>query len=144
MEFRPVAFDDFPVRCDFSLLRPEHQRVGGILRARVGGTFGVGSGGNIHSRYLCGIIAAAHATWRPSALLLDLSGLTYTWGDTMADLLDVGGDLKVPSAIVVGPACHRALATLMFQDVNTTHTATEREGVFDALQPAVDWLARKI
>ncbi len=108
------------------------------------GTFGIGSGGNIHARYLCGMITAAHATWRPAALLLDLSSLVYTWGDSMADLLDAGSDLGVPSAVVVGPPCQQALATLMFQDVNTTHNATEREGVFDKLEEATEWLQGKI
>ncbi len=144
MNFRPVDFAEFTVHCEFALSRPQTQRTGGMLKATVRGTFGVGSAGNIHARYLCGMITTAHATWRPAALLLDLSGLVYTWGDAMADVLDAGGDLGVPSAVVVGPPCQQALATLMFQDVNTTHNATEREGVFDELSAATEWLQGKI
>src|SRR5712692_2252230 len=51
---------------------------------------------------------------RPSALVFDFSGLDYTWGDQMAELL---GSWGLPVAVVTSPQNNGALSTLVSEEL---------------------------
>ena len=66
---------------------------------------------------------AALAAYEPMALILDLSGLHYEWGDDMDQVLSAGESTYVdgsfPMALVVGDKCREGLRTLC-HGINST------------------------
>jgi hypothetical protein len=94
-----------------------------------------GSEGAPDAHFMCGLTEIALEIWRPAALVLDLSELQYDWGDEMDLVLSVGQRQHVPSAVVIGPGCSRAIATL-FWGTDTSRLATEAENIFTDLDAA--------
>jgi hypothetical protein len=88
-----------------------------------------------------GLTLTAIEVWNPAGVVLDLSELHYDWGDEMDLLLDVASDRSVKSAVVVGPACARAIATLMW-GVDTKRPATEAENIFDNVEEAWQYVRK--
>lgn len=103
------------------------------------GQYRDGSLGNPDASYMKGIINLASDIWWHKSLVIDLSGLRYEWGDMIEVALDPPGKRSV--AIVVGPECESALATLWF-GLDTTQRATEQEGVFNSVEAALAHLRR--
>ena len=83
---------------------------------------------------MLGMASMAVQIWRPAAIVLDLSKLRYEWGDEMGWLLPPSVGCG-KAAVVVGPGCARAIATLMW-GVNTQKGATEAEFIFDSVDAA--------
>lgn len=54
--------------------------------------------------------AGVHA-FASDAIIIDLSAVSYEWGDEMVSVFGIGGDLK-PKALVVGEKCRKAIQTL--------------------------------
>jgi hypothetical protein len=72
--------------------------------------------------------------FNPHATIIDLSALTYEWGDEMASVFGIGGDAK-PTAIVVGEKCRKAIESLCLF-MNPKQDASRREWVFDTFDDA--------
>jgi len=139
----PVSLDDpgNPIRCEFSLIDPEAPGKWHILLARFVGTYRIGCKGNPDAMFIASMARAAVLRWGPSGVILDLSELGYKWGDMMELVLHPRqwAGFETPFAVVVGPECRDAIATLKF-GVGTTKHATDIEGYFDALPAAVEYL----
>lgn len=130
MKLQPVRIDEATkLRCEFQLETMGRNSFLYTLIAKFIGEYRDGSGGKPDARFIAGMTEMAVAIWRPAAVVLDLSELRYDWGDDMVNLLppSVGGK---KAAVVVGPKCARAIATLLW-GVNTTKEATEVEFIFD-------------
>lgn len=101
------------------------------------GAYRDGSAGNPDAAFMKGVISLAAGIWWHKSLVIDLSKLSYAWGDMIEVALDPPGSR--PVAIVVGPDCAEALATLWF-GLDTDRQATEQSGVFDRLDAALAYL----
>ena len=136
MKLVRVSFEDENrIDCEFFLETTGKNRYWYTLIAKFRGRYRDGSAGAPDAALIRGLTHTAIEVWRPAAVVLDLSELHYEWGDEMDLLFDVGADQHVKSAIVVGPACTKAIATLMW-GVDTTRSATEAENIFDNLEEA--------
>ncbi len=102
----------------------------------------MGSAGAWDAHFIQGITRTAIECWRPAAVVLDLSELVYEWADEMDLLLDVGSDCHVKSAVVVGPRCAPAIATLLW-GVETSCVATEADFIFVDVEEAWDWVRQR-
>jgi hypothetical protein len=107
------------------------------LIAKFLGDYRDGSAGKPDLRFIVGMTKMAVAIWYPAALVLDLSELRYEWGDDMNELLSptFGGER---AAVVVGPKCARAIATLatLLWGVSTQKAATEADFIFESVEEA--------
>ena len=136
MKLVRVSFEDQNrIDCEFFLETTGKNRFSYTLIAKFRGRYRDGSAGAPDAAFIRGLTHTAIEVWRPAAVVLDLSELHYEWGDEMDLLFDVGADQHVKSAIVVGPDCTKAIATLMW-GVDTTRPATEAENIFDNLEEA--------
>jgi hypothetical protein len=112
-----------------------HVQVEVLLIAKFRGRYRYGSAGAPDAAFIAGLTQTALEVWNAAAVVLDLSEVSYEWGDEMDLLFDVGASRGAKSAIVVGPACARAIATLMW-GTETTRLATEAEKIFDTVEEA--------
>jgi hypothetical protein len=136
MKLERVAFDDDNrIDYEFLLETTGASRFWYTLIAKFRGQYRDGSAGAPDAAFIEGLTRTALEVWSPAALVLDLSELRYDWGDEMASLLDIGDDGGLKTAVVVGPGCARAIATLMW-GVDTTREATEAEGIFATVEEA--------
>ncbi|HKE55170.1 MAG TPA: hypothetical protein VKB46_00655 [Pyrinomonadaceae bacterium] len=79
------------------------------------GTHGIGSEGNGDSLFMETIINSALNVWFVQGLVLDLSELSYEWGDSLADVPLVGKQMfgnRFPTAVVASEKCRPALESL--------------------------------
>jgi hypothetical protein len=136
MKLSRVTFtDDNRIDYEFFLETTGKNRFWSTLVAKFRGRFRDGSKGAPDASFIHGITQTALQVWDPAAVVLDLSELQYEWGDEMDFLLNVGADRNVKSALVVGPGCAKAIATLMW-GVETTRVVTEAENIFDNVEEA--------
>lgn len=139
MKLQPVRIEDeTKLRCEFQLETTGGNPFRTTLIAKFIGEYQDGSSGKPDSRFMAGMVEMAVAIWHPAAVVLDLSELQYEWGDDMANLLPPNAGGK-KSAVVVGPKCVRAIATLMW-GVNTMREATEAEFIFDDVKAAWEYV----
>jgi hypothetical protein len=101
-----------------------------------------GEAGNSHQHcgtftFMTAMIAAGLAAWVPSALILDLTKLTYEWGDDMARVLAESGDL--PTTVVISEVNREGLTSL----VEAEMSAKASEWLFDSLLEALAGCDRK-
>lgn len=135
MKLKPVRIEEATkLRCEFQLETTGGNPFSTTLIAKFIGDYHDGSGGKPDARFISGMTQMATAIWHPAAVVLDLSELRYEWGDDMANLLSPWVGSK-KAAVVVGPKCARAIATLLW-GVNTTKEATEMEFIFDSVEEA--------
>lgn len=130
MKLRPIQIDEITqLRHEFRLETTARSPFRHTLIARFIGEYRDGSSGHPDAVFIAGMLRMAVELWRPAGVVLDLSDLRYQWGDEMHWLLppDVHGR-KI--AVVVGPKCARAIATLLW-GINTTKEATEADFIFD-------------
>ncbi len=132
MNLKRISFDEIAIRYEFQLETTGPNQFWYTLIAKFAGHYREGSAGRPDACFVLGMARTAVEVWHAAALVLDLSELQYQWGDEMEHLLPP--DVGVPAAVVVGPGCARSIATLLWDDVNTAHEATEAEFVFANLQ----------
>ena len=104
------------------------------LIAKFMGEYRDGSAGKPDLLFMVGMTRMAVAIWHPAALVLDLSELRYDWGDDLSELISPAFAGKA-SAVVVGPKCARAIATLLW-GVSTQKAATEAGFIFESVEEA--------
>ena len=69
-----------------------------IVVVTFSGVYGVGSQGNTDALFMASMIHTAISIWSPKGIILDLSKLSYSWGDMMSMVL-VSGKLDYSSAL---------------------------------------------
>lgn len=124
------------VRCTFHLGDHPGKTYGKtVLVIRFTGTYRVGSAGNPDATFMMAMGNTGVEVSHPHAIVIDLSGLTYSWGDMLEGVLSIGRTPDRPSAVVVGKHCRVAVGTLLFGE-NSTKDICEQDGYFDLLEPA--------
>ena len=98
--------------------------------------------------FMAAMIGAGRTLWDPGALVLDLSGLEYRWGDGMAHPIGVARgktlanewqEEEIPLAIVVSDKCREGLASLLDDELGLNH----EDYFVDNLVSAIALAARK-
>ncbi|MCM3342457.1 hypothetical protein M3650_28495 [Paenibacillus sp. MER TA 81-3] len=100
------------------------------------GNYGYGSEGNSDAAYMKAIATAALSVWEPTALIINLSELTYEWGDRLEEIFYIGthqyDDTPFPTALVVGPDCEEPfygesiVRSLYMRRIGCTRTCSPR------------------
>lgn len=131
------------VDCDIGFIPIDgtHEKIGYF---KVYGEYKLGSAGNSDARHICGMMAYAQERFTKSFWILDLSELSYEWGDEMDMVLDFGGINGIESmAVVYGPKCIAAVATLDGMERKPEDLLAE-EGNFINLKDAYEFLLTKM
>src|SRR4051794_17767586 len=97
-----------------------------FLVVRFEGESGVGCKNNGDASFMAAIVAAGLQAWKPSGLVLDLRGLSYSWGDMMTVPFCVQPDLRVrdekipfPTVAIVSDLNRRGLTSLVRDEMFT-------------------------
>ncbi|MCC6371100.1 MAG: hypothetical protein IT236_08860 [Bacteroidia bacterium] len=117
MELREININAFEsnVKCEYYIDENDS-----ILKIDVSGTYRQGSSGNIDAyKIYTGIVA--YFFWiEPQCILVDLSKLEYTWGNTMLKVLNLmthvgrnNYEKNTPIAFVVSPKNEKAISSLL-------------------------------
>ena len=123
-----VDFADLSkIQCDIFFGEVKREVAYPVLVVRFTGKYRQGSAGAPDARFMFAMLEAAIGAWKCWALILDLSGLAYEWGDDIEGIWSMrlsyawteeGEDLI---ALIVGPESERALASLYYdEDLNRT------------------------
>ena len=133
-ELRKVDFADLSnLRFECFLGEVQSRSDRPVLVIRFAGEYRHGSAGEPDARFMFAMLAAAFQAWECWAVILDLSGLSYEWGDdidglwAMQPLQWAGGEY--PMALIVGAQSERALASLYY-DRNLERTSFSEPWVF--------------
>lgn len=106
------------------------------LMVRFSGHYGIGSAGNPDANLMCGLVDLACGLWWHRSLIIDLRELHYQWGDEIDKAFH--HRRRLPFALLVGPHCKAALATLLDgENPHSTRRATDFHWVFDQLDDAL-------
>jgi hypothetical protein len=102
-----------------------------------------GEAGNTHEHsgtfsFMRAMMEAGVAAWQPDAVILDLRGLIYAWGDNMVEVLAI--DSSLPVAVVVSDLNREALTSLVAEEM----FAQPREWLFESLDEAVTAVERDL
>lgn len=109
----------------------------GAVVVQFGGVYRWGGCGNPDARFMHGVVGLADTLFEPWNLIVDLSSLSYEWGDAILDFAPLASHSSL--ALVVGPDCEHGLATLFF-GMPTTKRAIQRSGVFASVKAARRYL----
>jgi hypothetical protein len=86
---------------------PADDEVAHVLRVSFVGEYRTGSAGNPDADYILAFVAAALALDEPGAVVLDLRGLRYRWGNRLLRVFEAigaaGAEFRVGVAVVCGP-----------------------------------------
>lgn len=110
-----------------------------VLVIRFAGTYRIGSAGNPDATFMSAMGNAGVEAFDPDVIVIDLSDLTYEWGDMLEMVFSIGDTLNRPSAVVVAEGCRAAIGTLCF-GVNSEKDACEQEWIFDSLEAAWNYV----
>lgn len=98
-----------------------------ILIAVFEGEYPDGSLGNGHGHYIAAATLFANHYYQPDAIILDLRGLRYRWGNTLMRVFtetrwqeagdDEEDDLRFPLHVVTSELCRDAILSLMRSDI---------------------------
>lgn len=124
----------------FFLAGGDEEGFGQTLVVAFSGQYRDGSLGNPDATYMYGLLSLACQLWHHRGLVIDLSGLSYEFGDQI--LMALAHPFGLPSALVVGPGCEAALATLISEECPAP-PVTDFEWVFDTVDDALDYVARQ-
>jgi hypothetical protein len=131
---------DGNIRCSLRRWARKKQPFLSIVHVAFSGDYRDGSAGAPDAHCIVGMTGIANEVWRPSALIVDLRDLHYTWGDEMDLVLSPPSEF---AAILVGPKCERAISTLWY-GINTTQSVLEEPHIFRDFEPAVDYVTRGV
>lgn len=145
IQLTDVRFEDLSeIACRFQI--GTHQGTSyprKILVIQFAGTYRVGSSGNPDASFMFAMGNAAVEAFGPAAVILDMSQLSYEWGDMLDCVFDIGGHLRLPSSVIVGPQCREAIGTLCF-GINSKEDACQHEEIFDTLEDAWQYVTNKL
>lgn len=124
------------IQCRFYTCDSPTLDYGEILVVRFEGTCGYGSGSNGDCVYMAAMTQAGLTAFEPLALVLDMRGLSYEWGDMMGHVLAAGSDQYVdapfPTAVVVSDRCREGLTSLVQDEMDEE----PEEWLFESLELA--------
>lgn len=83
------------VRWRYARLDVEQSRGGRlieVLKVSLSGPYAVGAAGRKDARVLYSSLVMGWLLWPSDALLLDVTGLDYVWGDDLLGVLEIGSD----------------------------------------------------
>lgn len=111
------------------------------------GDYGYGSAGNSDATYMSAIGKAVLEAWEPGGLIIDLSDLSYEWGDRIESIFFVGEekylDTPFPVALIVGRRSEEAIRTLIV-GLESNKTIEEIGWVFKDLNSAWEYIESKL
>ncbi|WP_154931870.1 hypothetical protein [Gimesia maris] len=120
-----------PLEFAYSLWSDDSERIETLVVSFIG-MYQHGSAGSGDGRFMAAMVNAGRTAWLPDALIIDLRGLEYTFGNTILDAINVGFDEDLgwltPTRIVVSPSCREGITSLL---------------EFSKLDPS-DWLCSSI
>lgn len=142
-KLRHVCVDPPPgLRCNFSIPEREEELLDEILVVSFVGVYPPGSQGNAHATYMSAMALQALAAFDPVCLILDLSDLSYVWGDSLLGVFQaIGqytnepGETPPPLLTVTGPKSTKALLSL----VSPASGATDLSWHFEDLEAAIEY-----
>jgi len=141
MKLVPVRVEEASgLRCEFQLETSGGNPYRYTLIAKFIGEYREGAAGSPDAQFMIGMTNLAVGLWQPTGLVLDLSDLRYNWGDEMGLLLPPSVTCKC--AIVIGPPCARAIATLLW-GIDTQESATDAEFIFESVQAAWEFVKHR-
>ncbi len=107
------------LKCTHHLYRDEERNVT-VLVASFAGDYGVGSNGNGDGTYIAAETMRGLVAYDPSAVVLDLREMRYSWGNTLlavfqavAQYMNEPGEPPFPIIAVTSDLCRGALMSLM-------------------------------
>ncbi|MEK5476302.1 hypothetical protein NYE70_05055 [Paenibacillus sp. FSL R5-0407] len=111
------------------------------------GEYGFGSAGNSDAIYMRAMGEAVLEAWNPGGLIIDLSELSYEWGDRLEDVFYIGSykyrDKPFPIALIVGDKSEEAVRTLIV-GINSNKALNEIGWVFRDLSSAWEYVESKL
>ena len=117
MKLQPISLETLSlIRHSASL--PPHERFSQpeFLHVAFSGEYRSGAEGKPDALYITSTMAALDTAWYSKAFIVDLTELTFDWGDEMSWLWDIGYQqtfrAQRPLAVIVGDGCRAALQTL--------------------------------
>ncbi len=124
---------------------PRFTRYDAILIMRFEGECGHGSGSASDCQFMRALTRAAVLLHRPKALVLDLSRLTFVWGELMWEFLNAGkeesADGKLPTAVVTSDRNRAGLSTMLESDKSEDPQAWLYETMSEAVAAAAKQIA---
>jgi hypothetical protein len=117
MKLVPVSLETLStIRYTVSLAPHEPYTTPEFLVVAFTGQYRDGSSGGPDATFMAAVMKAVQRAWHTDALIVDLSGMAYRWGDEMDWIHDVGrfqpSPCHKPLAIIVGDNCRDALKSL--------------------------------
>lgn len=111
------------------------------------GVYGFGSAGNSDAIFMRAIGEAVLEAWEPGGLIIDLSELSYEWGDQLEDVFYIGSykyrDMPFPIALIVGDKSEEAIRTLIL-GIQSTQGIHEIGWVFKEVSSAWGYIETKL
>ncbi|WP_413362968.1 hypothetical protein [Lysinibacillus sp. 3P01SB] len=111
------------------------------------GVYGFGSAGNSDAIFMRAIGEAVLEAWEPGGLIIDLSELSYEWGDQLESVFAVGSyryrDMPFPIALIVGDKSEEAIRTLIV-GVRGSEGINEIGWVFREVSDAWNYIETKL
>lgn len=111
------------------------------------GVYGFGSSGNSDAIFMRAIGEAVIEAWQPAGLIIDLSELSYEWGDQLENVFFIGSDkyrnIPFPNALIVGENSEEAVRTLIL-GINSTEGINEIGWVFKDVSSAWNYIETKL
>ena len=110
------------IKCDTFLGEAEKGSGKSILVIRFKGEYRQGSAGEPDAKYIFAKLQAAYQAWESWGIIIDMSEFKYGWGDDLDGFTALRPfewcDEEYPFALIVGPECETALATLYYGDLD--------------------------
>jgi len=133
--------EDVSIKCKIGNI-PIENTYTSIGYFKVTGTYKAGSAGTSDAYHISGMMAYAQSRYFNRYWIVDLSELSYVWGDDIDMIFNMGGDPKVDKcAHVVGPECIAAISTL--GNLNASHRdCLKGEGMFDNISEAYSYILK--
>ena len=122
-QLRPRRLDDLSaIECEYFTCTLPSRDYGTVLVVRFSGECGHGSRSNSDCAFMEAMVKAGLAAFRSLALVLDMRGLKYEWGDLMPRVL-LGGqrqyvDGAFPTAVIASDANREGLTSLIRQEMD--------------------------
>ena len=114
-----------------------------ILVVHYEGTYRYGSRGHGDATFMFAMGNAGVNSFDPDAIILDLTALSYEWGDGLDCLFGIGDEVPRPTSMIVGPLCRQAIGTLCFGE-RSKKDACQYDGIFDTLEDAWNYVSEKL
>src|SRR5262245_20054242 len=133
------------LKCTTEILDESRQR--SVLRIAFDGTYPPGSEGNAAAELMRREVVEAVARYRPAAVLLDLRGLVYTWGDTIGGIAFAlaGSNRTFPLSIPTGVlALGRTAEALKPLFGSTFIFGIAGAQLFESVDAAIDYLKGRL